>query len=276
MTTPPSSDPAAGPPTPPPDDDPNQPPQPAEPPSSELVPPVSSSTLMMPGFAAPTPAGSASSIVVPPGDGTLLEFGTGTASADASAAASAPPASSEITGSAIDAALDPAPGTRPGATQATLQSAINTLRQPSGQRLEVGAEIARGGMGAILSVTDQHLRREVAMKVLLPAAARDADRLHRFIEEAQITGQLDHPNIVPVHDIGVMPDGRIYFTMKMVRGASMSRIVRLLRDGDAATVQRYTLGARLNAFHQVCQAVAFAHSRGVVHRDLKPENVMVG
>ncbi|MGE3853366.1 MAG: protein kinase, partial [Planctomycetota bacterium] len=276
MTTPPSSDPAAGPPTPPPDDDPNQPPQPAEPPSSELVPPVSSSTLMMPGFAAPTPAGSASSIVVPPGDGTLLEFGTGTASADASAAASAPPASSEITGSAIDAALDPAPGTRPGATQATLQSAINTLRQPSGQRLEVGAEIARGGMGAILSVTDQHLRREVAMKVLLPAAARDADRLHRFIEEAQITGQLDHPNIVPVHDIGVMPDGRIYFTMKMVRGASMSRIVRLLRDGDAATVQRYTLGARLNAFRQVCQAVAFAHSRGVVHRDLKPENVMVG
>ncbi len=132
---------------------------------------------------------------------------------------------------------------------------------------EVEGEIARGGMGAIMRAVDQDIRREVAVKFLLNQA--DPRQKARFVEEAQITGQLEHPNIVPIHQLGVHPDGRCFFSMKMVKGQSLAEI---LKDEKNDT----TLGRFLNIFVSICNAMAYAHSREVVHRDLKPANVMVG
>jgi serine/threonine protein kinase/Leucine-rich repeat (LRR) protein len=137
----------------------------------------------------------------------------------------------------------------------------------------VDAELGRGGMGAVLRVVDRDLRRDVAMKVLLAdGGARDR---RRFVAEAQITGQLEHPNIVPVHDIGVDGTGRLFFTMKLVRGRSLAEVLDLVRANDPAAAG-WGRQRLLRVFIQVCNAVAFAHSRGVVHRDLKPGNVMLG
>jgi serine/threonine protein kinase/phage FluMu protein Com len=132
---------------------------------------------------------------------------------------------------------------------------------------EVEGEIARGGMGAIMRAVDQDIRREVAVKFLLNHA--DEKMKARFLEEAQITGQLEHPNIVPIHQLGVHPDGRCFFSMKMVKGQSLAEI---LKDKKG----KYTLGRLLNIFVSICNAMAYAHSREVIHRDLKPANVMVG
>ena len=132
---------------------------------------------------------------------------------------------------------------------------------------EVEAEIARGGMGAIMRAVDQDICREVAVKFLLNNA--DDKLKARFVEEAQITGQLEHPNIVPIHQLGVHQDGRCFFSMKMVKGHSLAQI---LKDEKS----KYTLGRLLNIFVSICNAMAYAHSRQVIHRDLKPANVMVG
>ncbi|MHC5039813.1 MAG: serine/threonine-protein kinase [Planctomycetota bacterium] len=135
-------------------------------------------------------------------------------------------------------------------------------------------EIARGGMGAILRIADNDLRRNVAMKLILER--EDPDLAERFVEEAQITGQLEHPNIVPVHELGIQPDGRVYFTMKLVKGEALHQILERLASGDPETVEAYPLTRLLRIFLKVLDAIGFAHSRGVIHRDLKPENVMVG
>jgi serine/threonine protein kinase/Leucine-rich repeat (LRR) protein len=132
---------------------------------------------------------------------------------------------------------------------------------------EVSEEIARGGMGAILRAVDRDMRREVAVKFLLNQA--DDRKKARFLEEAQITGQLEHPNIVPIHQVGVSDDGRCFFSMKMVRGRSLSE---MLKDPKSDC----TLGRLLNIFVGICNGLAFAHSHHVIHRDLKPANVMVG
>jgi serine/threonine protein kinase/WD40 repeat protein len=143
-------------------------------------------------------------------------------------------------------------------------------------RYEVISELGRGGMGVVLLARDPELRREVAIKVV--ADTRDLDRvqLARFVAEAQITSQLDHPNIVPVHDMGVTPEGELYFVMKRVQGVELAEVLELLRDGDPETCQEWTEHRLLTAFVKVCQAVAYAHERGVLHRDLKPSNVMLG
>jgi serine/threonine protein kinase len=119
---------------------------------------------------------------------------------------------------------------------------------------------------------DQGIRREVAIKFLLNHA--DENDKSRFIEEAQITGQLEHPNIVPIHQLGVHQDGRCFFSMKMVKGRSLADILR--EQGQEAGKSAYSLVRLLNIFTSVCNAVAYAHSQGVIHRDLKPANVMVG
>jgi WD40 repeat protein len=145
-------------------------------------------------------------------------------------------------------------------------------------RLREEAEIARGGMGAILRVWDEDLRRTLAMKVSLArpgeggTGSTDARLLHRFLEEAQITGQLEHPGIVPVHELGVDPDGRVFFTMPLVRGATLEQVFEKTRSGADGWSRTRALGVLL----RVCEAMAFAHGKGVVHRDLKPANVMVG
>jgi eukaryotic-like serine/threonine-protein kinase len=139
-------------------------------------------------------------------------------------------------------------------------------------RFEDEGEIARGGMSSVRKVFDRMIMREVAMKVLDPT--RSFDELSHFIEEAQITGQLDHPNIVPVHDIEMDEQGLpTRFTMKLVRGQTLEA---LARDGVAFPLGRARSEELLQIFLRVCDAVSFAHSRGVIHRDLKPSNVMVG
>ncbi|MHC5078398.1 MAG: protein kinase domain-containing protein [Planctomycetota bacterium] len=144
----------------------------------------------------------------------------------------------------------------------------------SEERYSPLGEIARGGMGAIVKIVDNDIRRPVAMKVML--GEEEGDRLERFVEEAQVTGQLEHPNIVPVHELGLDDEGKIYFTMKLVKGKSLESIIGKLAGNDPASARAYPLARLLEVFLSVCDAIAFSHSKGVVHRDLKPENVMVG
>lgn len=132
-------------------------------------------------------------------------------------------------------------------------------------------EIARGGMGSIRKVFDDNLQRTVAMKVAFPEHRSDPKIMQRFAEEAQIMGQLEHPNIVPVHDFGE-DDGTKFFTMLFVRGKTLTDL--LGDNGAVDTREEYF--RFLSIFLRVLDAVAFAHSRGVVHRDLKPDNIMVG
>ncbi len=139
------------------------------------------------------------------------------------------------------------------------------------ERYSDKGEIARGGMGSIRKVFDENLQRTVAMKVCFPEHRSDEKIMGRFAEEAQIMGQLEHPNIVPVHDFAD-DDGTKFFTMLMVRGKTLTDLLAEAAAGDA----REQYFRFLNVFLRVCDAVAFAHSRGVVHRDLKPDNIMVG
>jgi hypothetical protein len=146
-----------------------------------------------------------------------------------------------------------------------------------GNRTQVLEEIGRGAMAQVLRGFDTKLRREMAIKVaLMPRREMPRDLLARFAAEAQITAQLEHPNIVPVHNLGLDPDGRVYFSMKLVRGRSLDTILELRRAGDAETVSEFGLRRLLDIHLQVCQAIEYAHARGVIHRDLKPANVMVG
>ncbi len=138
------------------------------------------------------------------------------------------------------------------------------------------SELGRGGMGRVLEARDPELCRTVAVKVVLDPDRVSADRLRRFIQEAQVTSQLEHPSIVPVHDLGVTIDGRVYYVMKRVEGASLRSVLRRLRAGDEEARSRWTRHRLLTVFVRICEAVAYAHSRGVLHRDLKPDNVMLG
>ncbi|MFO1052604.1 MAG: serine/threonine-protein kinase [Planctomycetota bacterium] len=138
-------------------------------------------------------------------------------------------------------------------------------------RYTLGSEIATGAMGRIVRAWDGELRREVAIK-FLRARARGVRAQRRFLEEAQITGQLDHPGIVPIHELGLDEHGRPFFTMKLVRGRDLGVVIQLLHDGDAEWTRARVIGVLL----RVCEAMAFAHDKGVVHRDLKPSNIMVG
>ncbi len=142
--------------------------------------------------------------------------------------------------------------------------------------LEVRRELGRGGMGRVLEVRDPQLRRVVAAKVVKDSESLDEIRLARFVAEAQVTSQLEHPGIVPVHEMGFAPDGQLYFTMKKVAGSSLREVIRALRKGERGVRDRWTRHRLLTSFVQVCNAMAYAHSRGVLHRDLKPDNIMLG
>jgi len=139
--------------------------------------------------------------------------------------------------------------------------------------LEDQGEIARGGMSAIHSVLHRDLRHVVAMKVLDPNFGRDRASRLRFVEEAQITGQLDHPNIPPVHDLWTDEQGNLCFTMKLVKGKTLNQVLAERGPGQPSDRELERL---LQLFLKVCDAVSFAHSRGVIHRDIKAENIMVG
>jgi hypothetical protein len=143
---------------------------------------------------------------------------------------------------------------------------------PTPPNLRIFPELGRGGMGRIHPATDRNLLRHVALKRLDKELAREPFYRDGFIGEAQITGQLEHPNIVPVHELAVAPNGVPYFTMKLVQGVSFDK---WLRDKSRPLGSTERLEEGLEIFVKVCDAVAYAHHRGVVHRDLKPENVMV-
>ena len=174
----------------------------------------------------------------------------------------------------------------------SVQGLLQAAATSTGRYVEQGV-IGKGGMGEIVLCVDRNIRRQVAVKRMLAQAADHPARRARFVEEAQITGQLEHPNIVPVHELDKAADGTIYFTMKLVKGRSLAEIIQTMKDAQADPTPRSgtgtgtgvgyatgpaapTLGDLLTIFLKVCDGVAFAHSRGVVHRDLKPANIMVG
>ncbi len=144
------------------------------------------------------------------------------------------------------------------------------------RRYKLGEEIGRGGVGAIRICRDKSLLRTLVMKTLIDGTKSSAYALRKFIEEAQITAQLEHPNIVPVHDFGYFDNGEPFFTMKRIAGHTLREILKDLRHGEAEAVSKYTRLKLLTIFQQICMALSFAHSRGVLHRDIKPSNVMVG
>ena len=144
-----------------------------------------------------------------------------------------------------------------------------------GSSYRPGREIARGGMGAVLDARDNKFARSVAMKVMLRNNA-NAEETQRFQQEARVLGQLAHPNIVPVHDLGTDSQGRHFYTMKLVQGVTLHEILHRLKNRDATTLARHPLSSLVTIFQKTCDAVAFAHSRGIIHRDLKPQNIMVG
>ncbi|EDY22081.1 serine/threonine protein kinase with FHA domain [Chthoniobacter flavus Ellin428] len=143
-----------------------------------------------------------------------------------------------------------------------------------GRNYSVGRTVAHGGMGVIKSAIESTLQREVAMKLIRDDSKPAA--FDRFCQEAQVTAQLEHPNIVPVHELGVNKDGKPFYTMKLVRGISLKRVLELLDASDAETIRNWPLSALLTVFQKICDALAFAHSKGVIHRDLKPANIMLG
>ncbi|MDD5728213.1 MAG: bifunctional serine/threonine-protein kinase/formylglycine-generating enzyme family protein [Victivallales bacterium] len=136
--------------------------------------------------------------------------------------------------------------------------------------------IGLGGVGAVLSAYEPELNREVALKILRPAFRNKAESLKRFVREARATAHIEHPNIVPVHQLGVFEDNGVYFSMKKVEGRDLRSVIRKLREGNKEFLRKYTLRQLLQIFLSVCNGVAYAHSKGIIHRDLKPANIMLG
>jgi serine/threonine protein kinase len=135
----------------------------------------------------------------------------------------------------------------------------------AGTRYRLLERVARGGMGVVYAAEDEKLERRVALKVL-DVPGTDGDLANRLMREARVLARLEHPGIVPVHDVGTLADGRVFYTMKFVEGQRLDNLIE-----GVESVQD-----RLRLFLRICEAVAFAHARGVLHRDLKPTNIMVG
>src|SRR5437773_992295 len=135
----------------------------------------------------------------------------------------------------------------------------------AGTRSRPLERVSRGGMGVVYAAQDENLQRRVALKVLdIPGS--DGDLSSRLVREARVLAALEHPGIVPVHDVGTLGDGRVFYTMKFVEGKRLDKFIESVTS----------MPDRLRIFLRICDAVAFAHARGVLHRDLKPANIMVG
>ena len=145
-----------------------------------------------------------------------------------------------------------------------------------GEKYRIQQVLGKGGMGVVYEATDLHCERSVAMKLLSTGGDLGEDDFQRFVTEARITSGLEHPNIVPVHELGKDARGNTFFTMKCARGMTLADVLRTIRQGHPAMVEQFPLGRLLTIFQKICDAVAFAHSKGVIHRDLKPGNVMIG
>jgi serine/threonine-protein kinase len=146
---------------------------------------------------------------------------------------------------------------------------------PLTRRYEPRELLGEGGMGEVHRCTDARIGREVAMKVMRHAD-EPGSSTKRFRREALLQANLEHPSIVPVYDVGVDAEGAPCFAMKRVRGQTLRHILTRIAEGDELARRRYPVHKLLGAFSQVCLAIDFAHSRGVIHRDLKPANIMLG
>jgi eukaryotic-like serine/threonine-protein kinase len=176
--------------------------------------------------------------------------------------------------------------TVPDAALASTVAPVSPARAPAiplddpgfAARYGLGDPLGEGGMGVVRLALDQRVGREIAIKTIRRSTRIEdrEDLTVRFLREACIQGQLEHPAVVPVYDLGRDPDGALYFTMRRIRGATFEEIIERLGAGDGEAAKHYSRRKLLTAFASVCQAVHFAHTRGVVHRDLKPANVMLG
>ncbi|MBI2920754.1 MAG: SUMF1/EgtB/PvdO family nonheme iron enzyme [Planctomycetes bacterium] len=161
---------------------------------------------------------------------------------------------------------------------------------PSPDRYRLGAEIARGGLGRVMEAFDATLGRNVAVKLVLDDLAPDL--AERFEREAKLTGRLEHPNIVPIHDYGTLSPStgsgqggpstgsgqgkRLFLSMKRIRGRDLGKLLKAIAEGDKDARRTYSRARLLRMFQDICLGMAFAHDHGVIHRDLKPANVMIG
>ncbi len=143
-------------------------------------------------------------------------------------------------------------------------------------RHQIGEVLGEGGMGKVIAAKDLDLGRVVAMKTLREEQRGNPAYIQALVFEARLTGQLEHPNIVPVHELGTLADGTPYYTMKLVGDLSLQDVLRQLREQTPLAVKHYTRNRLLQYFRGICMAVEYAHARGVIHRDLKPDNVLIG
>lgn len=153
-----------------------------------------------------------------------------------------------------------------GAPRLIHETAERFLRQQS---------LGVGGMGEVEQAIDRDIGRPVAIKRILPEAAGAAG-IARFVTEVRVVGALEHPNVVPLHDVGMDADGRYFFVMKYVEGKTLETLIEELKAGDPAMLAAWTFERRIELFIGVLRALAFAHSRGIIHRDVKPANIMIG
>ncbi len=224
------------------------------------------------------PPERASAPAAPDASAETLPAGAGLA--DTLAASNTPASATAPTSSATPPRPPSSPATGTGDSRATGPRGVDLAPQPLEERgfdarYTPGKTLGRGGMGEVRQCEDRRIGREVAVKVMRGQAAALSDGAARFLREARIQGQLEHPSIVPVYDLGSGPGGP-YFTMKRIRGLTLEQILAALRAGDTSAEQAYPTRRLLSAMSTVCLAVAFAHARGVLHRDLKPSNVMLG
>ncbi|MGE0432040.1 MAG: serine/threonine-protein kinase [Planctomycetota bacterium] len=157
---------------------------------------------------------------------------------------------------------------------ASTKAATPAIADSNAARYDQLNLIGRGGLGEVMAAFDHDLRRRVALKRTLHGHS-SPDEVRRLVAEAQVTAQLEHPNIPSVHALGIQPDGRPYFTMALIHGMSLGELLRLRRT-DPALAAEFSTNRLLRVFLQIGYAIAFAHEHGVLHRDIKPDNVMVG
>ncbi len=150
-----------------------------------------------------------------------------------------------------------------------------TLVSMARPRFETRRSLGQGGIGEVVAAMDQDIGREVAIK-RLRGDVQGAAAVARFVDEIRTVGALEHPNIVPIHDVGVDDDGSLYFVMRCVQGETLESVIERLAAGDPLAHAQWTHERRVHVFRQLLDAVAFAHERGYVHRDIKPANIMVG
>ena len=150
------------------------------------------------------------------------------------------------------------------------------LTRDSRARYQPLSKLGQGGVGEVLLVHDNDIDRDVAMKRLKADLNDNTGAVLRFAEEVRAIGQLDHPNIIPIHDVGVDAEGHYFFIMKKAQGETLETIIDKLAEGDLAYHARFTMEVRVQIVMELLRALRFAHERGLIHRDIKPSNVMVG